>query len=108
MSTQDTVGPKSLDCDLAQQEPKSEVYKDKWNYTKLQPKPSSPTHRVTLRSDSSSTLSKDKLINLIWYELSSVTEECALVYQDVDIKVAHAVIEELERRKEDRTLKYAV
>jgi hypothetical protein len=113
MSTEEVVGPKSLDCDSAQQEPKSAVYKDKGNHAKLQPemgrdKDSSPTRRVTLRSDSDSTLSKDKLINLIWHELSSVTEECVLVYNGVDIKTAPAVIEELDRRKEGKTQRYAV
>jgi hypothetical protein len=113
MSTEEAVGPKSLDCESDQQEPKSAVYKDKGNHIHVQPemsccKDSSPTGRVTLRSDFDCTLSKDKLINLIWRELSSVTEECVLFYEGVDIKTAHAVIEELDHCKEGRTQRYGV
>jgi hypothetical protein len=90
MSAEEAVGPKSLDSNSAQQEPMSALYEGN--------KDGSP----------SSTLSNHKLIDLIWHEFSTVTEEYVLVYKDVDIKTAHAVIDELDRRKEGTALRYAI
>ncbi|KAL1970427.1 hypothetical protein VTN77DRAFT_5588 [Rasamsonia byssochlamydoides] len=98
MSTEEAVVPKSLDCDSAQQEQKFAINKDEGK-----DRDKDRSNRVTLRSDSDSMLSKDKLINLIWRELFNVTEECVLVYEGVDIKTAHSVIEELDRRMEGKT-----
>jgi hypothetical protein len=84
MSTEEAVGPKSFDRDSAQQELKSALYEGN--------KDGSPS----------------SLIDQIWHEFSTVTEERVLVYKDVDIKTAHAVIDELDRRKEDTALRYAV
>ena len=68
---------------------------------------------VTPRSDLDHfQLSKNKLINLIWHEISEATEECAHVYEGVDIETADSVIEALDRAgiealMEGRTHRYA-
>ncbi|KAK9481637.1 hypothetical protein V1527DRAFT_486426 [Lipomyces starkeyi] len=104
MSTGEAVCSRSLDYNSAHQEQKSSVKKAEGNHAKSQSpeiRDNSISGRVTLRSDSNPTLSKNKLLNLILSELSKATDECVLEYQAVDIRTAHGVAEELDRLAEN-------
>ncbi|KAK9236492.1 hypothetical protein V1525DRAFT_213415 [Lipomyces kononenkoae] len=104
MSTGEAFGSQSLGCNSAHQEQMSSVKKVEGNHAKSQSpdiRDKSISGRVTLRSDSNPTLSKNKLLNLILSELSNATDERVLEYQAVDIGTAHRVAEELDRLVEN-------
>ncbi|KAK9364823.1 hypothetical protein V1509DRAFT_613100 [Lipomyces kononenkoae] len=85
MSTGAAVGSQSLDCNSAQQKQRSSVKTVEGNHlAKSQPSEvldNCPSGRVTLRSDTNPTLSKNKLLNLILSELSNATDERVLEYK---------------------------
>ncbi|KAK9234479.1 hypothetical protein V1525DRAFT_391415 [Lipomyces kononenkoae] len=104
MSTGEAVGSQSFDCNSAHQEQTSCVKEVEGNHAKSQSpeiRDKSISGRVTLRSDSNPTLSKNKLLNLILSELSNATDERVLEYQAVDIGTARRVAEELDRLVEN-------
>lgn len=102
MSGESSV-PKLLDSKSPQQELKSTIIKSKERNKKPQPEEEinkDTPGRVRLRSDDDTNLSKDKLLNQIFYELAYATEERALVFQTVRSEIAHSTITELDRLAE--------
>ncbi|KAJ9310804.1 hypothetical protein DTO271D3_8939 [Paecilomyces variotii] len=63
-----------------------------------------PPQRISLRSDDKTIPSKHAITNLILRELSDAKEEKTLVY-DTDVDTVQGVIKELDRTRENRSLR---